>query len=313
MMHTHNCFRSLLLLLAPCALFLLMSCQSEPDDAPATEGQCTVSFSVSNYRQISFDDLSAAGTRANVPSNHPATLAHLLLAIYDAEKGEMACPQILRNYEDYKSNPDAYPQFSVTLPYGHYRVLVLGYNGSRACNITSVNQISWEENYVPNTFLYSEEITLDKDANLNREITLKHVVAAFCLTAKDANPAELKKMRFKSSAGGTVLDATSGFTPLNSGRTSDIVIPSNHIGVIDTFTVYYFLPEEQINSNLTVQAIDKNDKVLNEKHFNNVPLRINNLTIWEGKLFEASSPDEEAHNVGISLYWDTQWADTLKI
>ena len=314
MMHTHNCFRSLLLLLAPSTLFLLMSCQSEPDDAPATEGQCTVSFSVSNYRQISFDDLSSSAI-SRASSQVVMDLANLSLTVFNADTNEKISTLLHKSsdYDDSAEKAKTFPQFSLTLPYGHYRVLVLGYNGSRACNITSVNQISWEENYVPNTFLYSEEITLDKDANLNREITLKHVVAAFCLTAKDANPAELKKMRFKSSAGGTVLDATSGFTPLNSGRTSDIVIPPNHIGVIDTFTVYYFLPEEQINSNLTVQAIDKNDKVLNEKHFNNVPLRINNLTIWEGKLFEASSPDEEAHNVGISLYWDTQWADTLKI
>lgn len=313
-MYTHNCLRSLLLLLAPCTLFLLMSCQSEPDDAPATEGQCTISFSVSNYRQISFDDLSSSAATRAVPTDHPSTLAHLILTIFNAETGQQACPQIQHDQEDYESNNDAYPKFTVTLPYGRYHVLVLGFNGQRKCNITSVNHISWEDNYVPNTFLYYQELTFDKSTNLDQKLTLKHVVTALRVTAEDAIPAELKKMRFISSVGGTVLDAVTGFTPQDTGRTGDMTIPPDSIGKQGvSFTAYLFLSSEQAKSNYTVLALGKDDNVLYKKLFNDVPLRINNLTIWDGKLFEATSPEVEEHNVGISFYWDTQWADTLKI
>ena len=298
----------LFLVLSTCLLFSCQSVTSDPEE------QYTVTFSVSNYQQISFDDLSASGTRA-VSSDHPTTLAHLLIAVFDAETGEQACTPIQHNQSDYTTEDkwDDYPKFSLTLPYGRYRILILGFNGSQKCNITSVNQISWENDYVPNTFYYCEEFTFDKNASLEQKITLKHVVTAFRIMTEDVAPAELKKARFISTAGGTVLDAMTGFTPQSTGRTSEITVPAECVGVKDTFTVYLFLPEEQITTNYTVQTFGKNDNVLYEKHFNDVPLRINVLTVWKGKFFETSSSDVEEQNAGISLYWDTQWADTLKL
>ena len=138
-------FRGLSLLVASCLLSLISSCQSGPDDTSAPEGQCTITFSVTNYMQISFDDLSSSAWTRAVPSNHPSTLAHLLVAVYDAETGQQACAPIQHDQSDYTTQHEAYRTFSVTLPYGRYRVLVLGFNGSRKCTIASVNNISWEE------------------------------------------------------------------------------------------------------------------------------------------------------------------------
>ncbi|MBR6141357.1 MAG: hypothetical protein IKQ37_06310 [Bacteroidaceae bacterium] len=312
-MVSNNCFKELFLLLISFSLLLFSSCQSGVDGtAVPEEGQGTVTFSVTNYRQISFDDLSSsAATRSDIPTDHPSTLAHLLIAVFDFETGQQVCSPIQHDQKDYTKQHDTYPKFTVTLPYGHYRVLVLGYNGSRTCKIASANHISWDDNYVPNTFIYCEEFTLDKNTDLDQKITLQHVVAAFCLETEDATPTELKKMRFCSTAGGTVLDATTGFTPQSTGRTSEIVIPDNHLlGIKDTFTVYLFLPEEQISADYTVQALGKNDAVLFEKRFKDVPLRINTLTLWQGNFFVEEA---EEVNAGLSLYWDTQWADTVTI
>lgn len=314
-MLAHNYLRGLYLLFASCALCLMMSCQSGPDDETVPEGQCTITFSVTNYRQISFDDLSgAAKTRAMSP-HEIAALKHLLVVIYNAESGQQACSPMQHNQSDYTREDqwDAYPKFSVTLPYGRYQVLVLGYNGDYKCNIASLNNIYWESDYVPNTFLYCDEFTLNEETSLNKEITLKHVVAAFRLIADDAIPAELKKMRFSSTAGGTALDATTGFTPANNGRTSDIIIPASHVGIKDTFTVYLFLPEEQTTTNYTVQALGANDALINGKHFNDVPLRINYLTEWKGKLFEASDDEPDGEKRAFYIEWDTQWAGELHI
>ncbi len=314
-MYLQKPIRSFFLLLFPCFLLVLSSCQSEQESStPSSEGQGTLSFTVTNYRQISFDDLSVpTATRADIPTDHPATLAHLLFAVFNAETGQQACSPVQHDFEDYETKSDAYPKFSVTLPYGHYHVVVLGFNGSRKCNVASVNRISWEDNYVPNTFLYYQDLMFDKDTSLDQKLTLKHVVTAFRVMTEDVAPAELKSARFISTDGGTVLDAVTGFTPQSTGRTSKMIVPANYVGVKDTFTVYLFLPEEQIKTNYTVQALGKNDAVLYEKHFNDVPLRINTLTVWEGKFFETSTPDDEEYNVGFNLYWDTQWADTIKV
>ena len=307
------CRRSILLLLVSASLLLPVSCQSGPDDATAPEGQGTITFSVTNYRQVSFDDLSRAGTsRAGTIA---MTLANLSFTVFDAETDEQVSSMLHRS-SDYDSDPSAaksFPQFSVTLPYGRYKVLVLGYNGSRACNVASLNHVSWEGNYVPNTFLYYDEFTLDENTSLSTDVTLRRVVAAFRVTAEDAIPAQLRKVRFVNTAGGTVLDATTGFASTNSGRTSEIVVPSDSIGKQGvSFTTYLFLPTEETSGHCTVQALDGDETAFAVKQFNDVPLRINYLTEWNGSLFSASGNDG-SDDVERAFYieWDTEWEGTI--
>lgn len=313
-MNYQQSIKSLFTFIAICSLQMLTSCQSGPESSNDLEGQCTVTFSVTNYKQINLDDLSSSGT-TRATETIRMTLANLSLTVFDAETNERVSPTILHKSSDYDAtNAKTFSQFSVSLPYGHYRVLVLGYNGSRECSIASLNHISWTEDYVPNTFSYCGELVLNQDANLNREITLDHVVAAFRVTAEDAIPAELKKMRFISSVGGTVLDATTGYATQNTGRTSDITVPADSVGKQGVcFTAYLFLPVEQINGNYTVQAIGKNNAILNEKHFSDVPLRINYLTVWQGKAFEVSNDESTSVQNGFNVKWDINWADTLTI
>ena len=313
-MHFQHRSQSLFLIHALCFLSFLASCQSGPDEPTTPEGQCTVTFSVSNYRQISFDDLApSASSRATISM----TLANLSLTVFNAETNERVVPTILHKSQDYESDGATamtFPQFSVNLPYGHYRLLVLGYNGSRACNIVSPNRIFWDDDYVPNTFLYWGEFTLDSDAGLDMEITLRHVVAAFRVTAEDAIPAELKKMLFISTVGGTVLDATTGFAPESTGRTSEISVPASYAGEqgVD-FTVYLFLPWEQSTGSYTVQALASNDAILGQKHFSDVPLRINYLTQWQGNAFEPGDVDVPSVQSSFNVKWTMDWAGTLTV
>ena len=167
---------------------------------------------------------------------------------------------------------------------------------------------------MPNTFLYWGEFTLDSDAGLDMEITLRHVVAAFRVTAEDAIPAELKKMRFISTVGGTVLDATTGFAPESTGRTSEISVPASYAGEqgVD-FTVYLFLPREQSTGSYTVQALGSNDAILGQKHFSDVPLRINYLTQWQGNAFDPGDVDVPSVQSGFNVKWTMDWAGTLTV
>lgn len=294
-------------------MLLLSSCQSEQESTSAPEGQCSITFTVSNYRQISFDDLSSSASSRSVPTDHPSTLAHILVAIYDAETGQRACPPIQHDQKDYEHNNEAYPKFQITLPYGRYRIVVLGFNGSHGCNITSANHISWDDDYVPNTFLYSEDMTIDKNTNPNQKLTLEHVVTAFRIVAEDAIPEGLKKMRFSSDMGGTVLDATTGYAAQVTGRTADLLVPADSVGKQGVcFTSYLFLPGEQATGKYTVCALGEKDKVLHEKRFDEVPLSINVLTVWQGRFFDASDGEDE-YVARLSLHWDTQWSDTLKL
>ncbi len=297
------------------SLLMLSACQSGPDDAAAPDGQCTVTFSVTNYRQMNFDDISASQTTRAMSSYEIATLAHLLLTVYDAESGKQVVAPVQHDHADYQKNPTAYLQFTVSLPLGgHYRVLVLGFNGSKTCNIVSPKHISWADDYVPNTFLSYDEFTLDDNSELQHEVTLRRVVSAFRVTAEEAIPAELKAMRFSTDAGGVVLDATTGFATESTGRTSDITVPADNIGEQNlAFTSFLFLPKAEITTDYTVQAIGEGNAVLNEIHFAGVPLRINYLTEWTGKVFEGGSVDVTPGQTGFGIKWDFNYADTIRL
>ena len=119
-------------------------------------------------------------------------------------------------------------------------------------------------------------------------------------------------MRFTCSVGGTVLDAMTGLAKQSTGRTSEISVPNSYVGTegLD-FTVYLFLPSEQTNGSYTVQALGQSNAVLYEKRFNDVPLRINYLTTWQGKVFEKSDDDVPSVQPGFNVKWDMDWADTI--
>lgn len=307
-MKSRNSLFAAILLLFP----LMFSCQKGSEETVVPEGQGNVTFSVSNYRQVSFDDLSSGQTRAGETVS--MTLANLSLTVFDAKTNALVSPTVLHKSDDYTDNPSAFAQFSVSLPRGSYRIVILGYNGKKACNIASPSHITWEDSYVPNTFLYCDELTVGGDDSVDKEVTLSHVVAAFRVTAEDAIPATMKRMRFISSTGGTALNALTGFTPQSTGRTSDIDVPTSYAGKTGVdFTVYLFLPSEQTTGSYTVQALADGDAVLAKKTFGNVPLRINYLTQWQGKAFESGDDDEPSVQGGFGVKWNMEWAGTIPI
>lgn len=300
------------LLLAAVSLSV-SSCQSDPDDPSGSNGDglFSVTLTVSNYSQISFDDLSRAAETSRVPSDHPATLAHLLVAAFDAESGALVCEPVEHDQKDYEKNHDAYVTFTLKMPAGSYKLFVLGYNGERKCRLEALDRISWDDDYVPHTFFYCEPIEVNGSMSATNKVTLERAVAAFQINTSDVAPAELKALRFTSTAGGTVLNGNTGRAVENNGRTSVIEVPAEKIGETLLATTYFFLPDDALSSDITVEALGAANKVLYKRQFNAVPLQLNKLTVWDGELFVEHAPVVDGVS-DISLYWDTFWADTLR-
>lgn len=300
------------MLLAAIGLSVL-SCQSGPDGPSDSNGDglFTVTLTVSNYSQISFDDLSRAATTSSVPSDHPATLAHLLVAAFDAESGALVSGPVVHDQDDYEKNHDAYVTFTLKMPAGSYKLFALGYNGRRKCRLEALDRISWEEDYVPHTFFYCKPIEVNGSVAASGKVTLERAVAAFQINTSDVAPVGLKALRFTSTAGGTVLDGNTGCAVENCGRTSVIQVPDETIGNRVQATVYFFLPDNALSSDITVEALGAADKVLFKRQFNAVPLQLNKLTVWEGALFVEHAPVIDGVS-DLSLYWDTHWTDTLR-
>lgn len=302
---------AILVLAAIQMLFTACSSDNTPV-APSEDGYATVCFTVSNYRQVSFDDFSEGlGTRGHILA---MTLANLQLSVFDATTLKLVMPTIYHDVREYENNPaivESFPEFQLTLPYGHYKILVLGYNGQHECLLQSPSHITWSDDYVPNTFFHYSDLVLDASTQPQQSIKLERCVAAFCIKSKEPYPNGVKKIRFTTEGGGSVLDGTTGLTAKASGRCSEITVPADKIGQeLDVLTTYLFLPTNSITTNYTVEVLGENDEVMYTHKFDNVPMKINQMTIWTGKLFEEQAPTV---NQGFSITWDIDWGTEVHI
>ncbi|MBR4757750.1 MAG: hypothetical protein IK084_02970 [Bacteroidaceae bacterium] len=118
---------------------ILIACN---DDDTAVDGNKAITFLVTNYEQSSLDDV-AANAPALAASTSATSLAHLDIAVYDSES------HALITSEQKNTGDEDYGSFSVTLPYGNYIVVFLGYAGSRQANLSSIESICFADNYVP--------------------------------------------------------------------------------------------------------------------------------------------------------------------
>lgn len=281
-------------LIAVCGL--LSACQSDDEFSAAAVHEIT--FQVTNYEQYDLDDL----TRASVAD----VLDHLVMGVFDAATDAVVGSVTVQNKADGKSS---YGTFSVSLPEGRYRAVFIGYNGSRACQMSSSTNITFESDHVPHTFLSCMELTVDGKTAQNQNVVLKRAVAAFRLVVKEALPQGLATFRFVNRGGGTALNAQTGFCTEQKERTYDISVPTSSIGKSNVeISCYAFLPSEEAAMNITVNALKADGSVIKSRTFADVPMKVNRLTCYTGNFF---AEDEAAAQFRLSV--DDAWSDTLNV
>ena len=280
-------------LLAVFSLGFLASCQNN-DEVPEASSQEVV-FRVVNYTQYSLDELTRAEADA---------LDHLVLGVFDAETDAQVESPIVQD-----KGASGYGTFSVKLTKGSYRLVFLGYDGKKAFQMTSPSTISFVDNYVPQTFLYSTVLTVGDEALPAQNVVLKRAVGAFRLTVADALPSNLSKMRFTSNCGSTTLDGKTGFAAGSTGRVHDISIPKDSLGKTGIkMRTYLFLPAGETEMDITVDALTANGSVIRSRTFPAVPMKINSLLTYEGEFFAAASS-----NMSASVTVDTEWNSEVTV
>lgn len=269
----------------------LLACQS--DDEKFEEASKEVVFRVVNYTQYNLDEV----TRASAD-----VLDHLVLGVFDAETDAMVGSLTVQNEGD-----TGYGTFSVRLAQGSYRLVFLGYDGTRACNMTSSSVVSFADDFVPQTFIYSTLLTVEDDAIPAQNIILNRAVGAFRLTLTDAEmPSEWVKMRFRFAGGSTKLNVQTGFGLDNTGRIYDISIPSNFQSREDRFmTVFLFIPEDEAPIDITVDALNSGGEVIHSRTFPAVPMKVNQLLNYTGEFF-ADPTSEFSATVTYNIEWGSE-------
>ena len=248
----------------------MISACSDNNEQPQPEGQATIRFEVTNYEQVSLDEVTRAAATA---------LAHLEMAIYDA-----STLQLVDSIKT-KSGDSGYGSFSASLPFGDYVVLFLGFDGSRQSILKNIQSIGFTENNVPNLFHKVINLTVSPSSATSQDVTLSRAVAAFSIKSQGYIPTNLQTLTIVATGGGYKLNGQTGWAANVAQRTTNFNVSAyagkESVGV----SVYSFLPSEDANMNFSVTATASNGEVLAQKDFSNVPMKINQRTIYTGSLF----------------------------
>ena len=281
------------------SLLVCMLCACTNKEISSEMGEKEISFQVTNYSQ---HEMNAPSRATPVPVNESTIIKHLALGIFDEQSGKLERELIIQNQGD-----NEYGSFTVKLHYGKYRLVFLGYGGNKVCKMTSPQHISFEDDYVPQTFLYTTQITIDAKSNPKTDITLHRVVAGFKVIMDDVIPTNASTVRFATTGGGTVLNAVTGMAASKTGRNASVDVHEDYKGTSGKYaTMYLFLSEDPEKMDITTRVCDADDKIIKERSFTNVSLKKNTLTEYKGQFFDDQS-------YGFSINVDTEWESNPQI
>lgn len=278
-------------LLAP-LLLLLAACQTMTFDSSDDDGKGNnettatrlMHFRLSGLSMTSFEELTEdKDVVANAASARQNGTDHILFAIYDKDGNAV-------DTVTYQDKDDAsYGTFSRTLKYGTYTIIALGWNGSQQCNIERPDSIFFNEGWVPHTFLCRQNIIVNGTYSDTRTLSMKRCVSRFVINFEDKNrPQEIKDFVVTFIGAGNALNSETRLCPQRQDF-SRTVISNIDPSKITSLTTYCFLPEESTTIDINVVAHDSQGKVVGERKFNDVPVRINYSTNYSGTFFPFDS------------------------
>ena len=245
-----------------CLLFA--SCQKVDfgEETEVPEGKVLAKFQVGIYDMIPFDRVNAAKTR----SEDIASLCrHLDLAVYQG--GERVA----------KASKDAgdkdFNTLSVALAPGAYHAVILAHN---------------------QTFLWSEDITVSEDKDLEREVVMHRAVAMVRIVTTDNVPENVSAVQFYYTGGSSTLDALSGEGCVNSRQTVKRTITDDMRGKTATFEIYTFPKSDSKGLKLVVTAISPTGQTVYTRTFEVVPVARNQITQYKGALFTNGTTESDA-------------------
>lgn len=264
------------------------------DPHPDRSGDIDVRFTVTHFEQIPFAD-AVSMSRASVPASQ--VCSRINLAVFNGDTKVKAVNQTI--------DDEGFGTPTVSLAAGSYRVVILAHSCAGNATISSPEEIKFPNNKVTDTFLYCGDLTVSEAKNI--DIQLKRVVAKFLLVTEDYVPENVTEMTFKYTGGSSTLNAVTGFGSVNSRQTEVREVTSSMHGKPAEFEVYTFPHAETGSLKVTVTATDAASETVTERIFEEVPVRVNQITKYTGSFFTGSG---ESSSSAFALTADNDWTET---
>ena len=242
---------------------------------------------------------------ANVTLVAPAAvteeLGRLDVSLYD-EDGKR-----LRTVNQ-QSTTAGYGTIALALSEGNYRVVAVAHNGVEKAAMAHAEKITFASNKMTDTFCYTTLLSVGEDGVTER-LALRRVVAKVVFRFTDDLQAKgVAQLKFYYTGGSSTLDALTGRGCVNSRQTELRT-------VTDQTTAYelYTMPHsDEGKLKITVTALTAEGTTLLTRTYENVPVKVNNVTEWQGSLWDAAPTDRYIiKRIGIDL--DTEWEGVIEV
>lgn len=289
-------------LLAGIVLLTATACSNECEQDVVNPGnQVPVTVHVNDF-SMSVEDFLGAVTRAPQTVSSYAGVKAITLAFYEGDTETYKSTQLRADNTTFTT----FGEFELSLPMGSYTMVVLGYGSEHAMTLASKSNVTFTEDRVRETFVYTRAVNVTSTAALDLGATLSRVVAKLEVRSTDHRTANAAKMRTTFAAGGNGLNPLTGFSTTNTGF-SNTVNFTGTVNQVGASANYLFLNTDEQSMTVTIDILDADDNIILQKEVNNVPLQRNRVTKLSGLLF-SSGASTAAFQV------ETAWlSDTTKV
>lgn len=260
-------------------LLMLASCEKAVFDEPQaaeSERLVHVEFSVAQFEEMPFSVVNG-GTRSKVDVSE--VCSRLNLALFRDGTKVKTVNQL--------STDEGFGRVSLDLAEGAYQVVVIAHNGTGAATLTSPEEIKFPDNKVTDTFYYYAQLAVEQDMKV--DMLLKRAVAKFRLVTTDAIPQNVQQMKFYYTGGSSTFDAVTGFGCKDSRQTEYRSVTSEMVGKTGQFEVYTFPHADEDKLKMTITALDASGSELCQRVFEDLPVKLNQITQYTGAFFEEAS------------------------
>lgn len=199
------------------------------------------------------------------------------LRFYDYVNGEKKQEQI------FSSTDNNFGNIEVSLTSGIHRLIFIAHNSD--IPTFSYPELSFDK--AKDTFYYSADFLVDDDTEEKQNISLSRAIGKILITATDAIPASATGLRITIQSFYPSFNVVSGIssgTPSNEVRTF-FYTDSNKGVKNSTYTLYCFANNEKYYTDVTIDLIGENNKVLHSSNLTDVPVKRNTQTKITGTIF----------------------------
>ena len=232
---------------------------------------------------MSMEDFSDETTRAVESPGTYTNVKALTLAFYTSDGTTQAycSTQLKADNTTYTT----FGSFSLTLPGGSYKMIVLGYNSEYPVVFNSMTDVSFGEEKSRELFCYTQDVNINVTTPVDLTATLNRIVTKLNVSSSDKLTADVKKIRISLSKGGKSFNPLTGFATSDAGLVSDVTVTSD-VGATTLCSVNFFIAGDEETMNVTIETLDANDNVIFSKVAENVPFKRNRVTILKGAMYD---------------------------